>query len=228
MGMRTIKTLLLATVAAFAYPAFPLIDSWGPPRTEHWSSSRAYVVRVDDFSKTLTLRNVSGKGSAHSWQIKYPQEFRPGYPGAPNMAYVSDDGKHVVLCNVHGRLGFGKVLVFLGKDGSVASSYELSEFLSKNEILSAIHTISSIWWAEYDLHFLDESLGQFQLVTMAGTVLAFDLRTGKKIELGKTETHAIREKGIASARKLLDSDNVETRARGNRLLGLLGATAAQR
>ena len=200
------------------------LDRWGPPLKEHWSANRTYVLRVDDNAKTLTLKRNTGNGFAMEWKTGFPQEYRKSSPAAPHLALVANDGRDVVLCNVHASMGYGKVLVYLGANGAVTKTYELAEFLSEDEARNAMRTVSSIWWHAHELIFFDDSLRQFQLVTAAGTVIAFNAKTGEKAKLGGGAAQAIRDKGITKARDMVATNDRSKQERGKWLLQLLGAS----
>jgi hypothetical protein len=226
--VRTLTGMVLSTLASCVLLATltspGTLDEWGPPLKEHWSANRTFVLRVDDKAKTLALKRDTGNGFAMEWTIGFPQEYREGRPAAPHLALVSNDGKDVVLCNVHASMGYGKVLVFLGANGAVTKTYELAEFLSEDEARHALRSISSIWWHAHELVFFDDSIRQFQLVTAAGTVMAFNAMNGEKAQLGGGAAQAIRDKGIAIARDMVATNDPSKQERGKWLLQLLGAS----
>jgi HEAT repeat protein len=114
----------------------------------------------------------------------------------PHMAYVSNDGKHVVLRDAYSRLGRGKVLVFLNQQGKILRTYELSDFLTMEQIvMETRNTRSSVWWSEPGWFSYLRNDTRFAFFTLHGIIQCFDVADGSRI--------ALDEKGIAEIRVLV-------------------------
>ena len=196
-------------------------DTWGAPKEEHWSTNGEYVLKVACNSskpKGISLWHKTEQGLAELWTRGYVDETWP-----PHMAYVANDGQHVVLRDVHGSLGHGKSLVFLGSQGEVIRAYELSDFLTDDEILRTKMTVSSRWWSDPGWFALRDGDRQFALVSSKGTIRCFDITTGAPITLDESLKAQITSEACADNERLLSDPEPRQRALGAELLGLLGA-----
>jgi HEAT repeat protein len=192
-------------------------DSWGPPQKEHWSANKRFVLQVKDSEpNSLSLCEKSDDGLKKHWTRGYVDSVWP-----PRIAYVTNDGKYVVLRDVHHSVGYGKVIVILGAGGKILGSYELADFLSQDEIRSAKLTVSSLWWSDNAwFSFLNDEQ-EFALATQEGTVRCFDLASGKLLDL--TDDKRAKVVGLVrkDAESWLTSGNVSERIQGITLLGAL-------
>jgi HEAT repeat protein len=197
-------------------------DSWGPPKKEHWSANETWVLKVgwpDD--KTLSLWEKTEDGLRQHWRRGYVDQTYP-----PHRAYLTDDGKYVVLRDMYHSLGYGKVIVILRTDGQVLGSYALHELLPQDEIREFIHTVSSIWWSgDVWFSFINENR-QFAFVTPSGTLRCFDLSTGKLLDLGKNEWAETVDLMRKKANAWVESESPYDRIRGISLLAELGVVEA--
>ena len=193
-------------------------DSWGPPMKEHWSASKQWVLKVGwRDSKKLSLWEKTDDGLKEHWRRGYVDRVWP-----PHRAYVTDNGKYVVLRDVYHNLGYGKVIVILGEGGTILGSYELQDFLPQDEIRQSKHTVSSLWWNEHAwFSFIDDDK-QFALVTQVGTVRSFDLSTGKLLDLTEDQRAKIVDLVRCEAKALVESEKAGDRIRGITLLGGIG------
>ena len=164
-------------------------DSRGPPTTQFKSKNGQYVLNVAwPKKKTLTLSKKTPTGEKEElWSRSYVDARWP-----PHMAYVANDGQHVVLRDVHSGLGRGKVLVFLGPKGNILRSYELADLLTKDQILSTLHTISSVWWSVPGWFALVNEQKQFAFVTHHGVIDCFDVATGERVALDEKKRSEVR------------------------------------
>ncbi|MCH7904785.1 MAG: hypothetical protein IH944_09500 [Armatimonadetes bacterium] len=194
------STLLLAGIA--------VADEWRSPTKEHRSESRLYVLKVNNGAKTLTLKQDTGNGFAVKWSIKYPQKQ------APVVAYITENGRYVVLRDVWHGVGYGKSLVFIGPAGKVLETYEIKDFLDQEEILYAPHTVSSLWWSMGGTFFFDDAQRKFQLITVRGTIVSFDLQSGAQDVMTVALRGAIQNGVLPEARRLLASDSLESIQKG--------------
>ena len=196
-------------------------DSWGPPTPEHWSANGKYVLKVrwgSDEPERLSLLHKTDNGLVEMWSRGYVDADWP-----PHTAYVTNDGRHVVLRDVHSRLGYGKVLVFLGPKGNVIRGYELKDILTDHEIMRAKHTVSSIWWSEPGWFSLMDGDRQFAFITQQKTIRGYDVRTGKRVRTDQKLRSRLLAAATADMMRLLSDPRPRTREYGATMLGALGA-----
>ena len=212
--------LLLLSLGAIDSKA--LADSWGPPRKEHWSENQQFALKVSyPKNKQLSLWKKTDDGLKPLWNRGYIHRVWPPY-----RAYVTDDGKHVVLRDTHHNLGDGQVIVILGPKGQILGSYALNDFLPFQDILAATQSVSSLWWHENAWFSLIQDDRRFALVTQQGTVRCFDLPTGKLLDLGKKQHNEIVGLVKQDAMKWVKSQEPQERIHGITLLGALGLADA--
>ena len=206
----------VATSLVSGPPAFA--DSWGWPKRDHWSANEKWgLILGFKGGKTLSLCEKTEDGLKEHWQRGYMDSVF-----APHRAYVTDDGKYVVLRDVFHSLGHGKVIVILGDQGKILGSYELDEFLSFDEILQAERSVSSIWWNRNAWFSFIEDDSQFALVTQWGTVRSFDLATGKLLDLSEEQRTKIFDAVRHKPEAWIESEKASDRIRGIRMLGGTG------
>jgi HEAT repeat protein len=191
-------------------------DSWRPPKEEHWSANRRFVLRVDWKQRTLTLKEKRENGFLPRWSITFPQE------DAPVEVSITDDGRHVVLRDVWHQVGHGKVLVFLGPSGEVLNTFTLEQLLTAAEILDAPMSISSIWWSQEGLFFLHRRQTQYAFFTRKGTVRVFDLVMGQRVALTPETERAVRSEALRRVRKDLAHSDPDRRMAAASQAGFLG------
>ena len=197
-------------------------DSWGPPQREHRSANQKWALILNvSGDKTLSLCEYTDDGLKEHWRRDYGDSVFP-----PHRAYVTNDGKYVVLRDKYHNLGHGKVIVILGEDGNVLGSYALENFLTLDEILEAKRSVSSIWWNDGAWFSFVEDDSQFALVTSSGTLRSFDLATGKLLDLTEAQRAKIAAPVRQKAEALVNSDQALERAYGITLLGGMELTAA--
>jgi HEAT repeat protein len=155
-------------------------DTWGPPQKEHWSANKQFVLQVEDSAEAgrLSLSKKTDGGLEELWKRGYVDPVWP-----PHRAYVTNDGKYVVLRDLYQNLGRRKVIVILGDGGKILGSYELDGFLPQDEIRSAMQTVSSLWWNSNAWFSFINDDREFALATQNGTVRCFDLPSGKLLDL---------------------------------------------
>jgi HEAT repeat protein len=199
-----------------------LADSWGLPRKEHWSENQQVVLKVSyPQNKQLSLWKKTDDGLKQLWKRGYIHRVWP-----PHRAYVTDDGKYVVLRDTHHSLGDGQVIVILGPEGQILGSYTLNDFLPVQDMLAAKQSVSSLWWDENAWFSLLHDDRQFALVTQQGTVRCFDLPTGKLLDLNKQQHSEIVGLVKQDAMKWVKSQEPLERIQGITLLGALGLADA--
>ncbi len=197
-------------------------DKWGWPPSQYPSGNGRFVLKVDTARRTLALQEKGRAGTTIRWSVRYPDTgAKYGVP-APVAAYITDDGKHVVLRDVWGRVGYGKVLIFLGANGAVLSSYTLEQLLTQHEIMEYNLSISSRWWSKRTLFFFRPGQAQFAFVTQQGTIRAFELATGSMLPLTPGRERGVHSDAVTHARKDLVNGSAEERATGATIVGVLG------
>jgi len=197
-------------------------DQWDRPPSEYPSDTGRFILRVDVDKRTLALEEKTERGRVARWSVRYPDTGAEyGHP-APVAAYITGDGKHVVLRDVWGRVGYGKVLIFLGPSGNVLASYTLAQLLTEDEIYKYDLSVSSLWWSKDGLFFFRPGQTEFALITKQGTVLAFALATGQMLQLSPGQEREIRSQALAIARKRLFSAEPADRRTGATMVGVLG------
>ncbi len=218
---RTICSAGALTLAAMWSQA--LADFWGAPQKEHWSANKRFVLQVEypATADGLSLCEQTEDGLKVVWKRGFVDRVRP-----PHHADVTNDGKYVVLRDVHGNIGYGKVIVILGDGGNILGSYELNGFLPRAEIRSAMHTVSSLWWNHNAWFSLINGDREFALATQAGTVCCFDLPSGKLLELGDDKRAGIVDLVRKDAESWAASENTGERIHGITLLGALRVAGA--
>ena len=198
-------------------------DSWGPPQKEHWSANKRFVLQVEYPARAdgLSLCEQTEDGRKELWKRDYVDQVWP-----PHHAHITNDGKYVVLRDVYHNLGHGKVIVILGDGGNILGSYELDGFLPQDEIRSAMHSVSSLWWnANAWFSFINDDR-EFALATQEGTVRCFDLPTGKLLELSDDKRAKIVDLVRKDAESWAASEKAGERIHGITLLGALRVAGA--
>jgi HEAT repeat protein len=212
-----VATLIVVSQRPAAWP-----DEWGWPPSQHSSDNGRFLLRVGTAQRSLALLEKGPQGISVRWSVAYPETGVKYGDTAPVAAYIADDGRYVVLRDVWGRVGYGKVLVFLGPKGGILSVYTLDQLLTKDEIMQYKVTVSSLWWSEHALFFLRPGQTQFAFVTQYGTVRVFDLKTGGMLALTAGRRRGVRGDAIALARKNLSSSDPDERATAATTVGVLG------
>lgn len=185
----------LFVVLGFGWSGFCVAaaaDSWGPPKKEHWSDDRNHVLKVRDVGYrkwTLTLKKRSTNGWRTLWGIPNPQGAMP-----PVQAHFSKTGEFVVLQDRWHRLGYGKVLVFIGPAGKVLRSYRLADLSDVRSRVAFEHSVSSIRWSVRSLTRLDDAQREFWIAPENNDPIIFDLATGTR----KPWTGGVKSRVIAT------------------------------
>ena len=105
------------------------------------------------------------------------REFDLLNPVAPIDFVVSNAGEVVTLDNWH-NMGMGKVLVIYAPDGSVRTSYALSDIYSRTEVGRFEASVSSIWWRCNYPPFLGRGATKFEVMDKIGNTLEVSLGSG--------------------------------------------------
>ncbi len=156
---------------AFAIvPQSSAYDQWMAPAPIRYSQEKHFALTA--INRGLTLKRRSANGWTLLWKAESPQAREP------YQVHFAKDGRHIVLQDEWGSLGFGVVLAFLGPDGRTLKQYKLEEFLPKDDILMASMSVSSIWWASQGIVGMRANDREFAIITARKTYRCFDLNTG--------------------------------------------------
>ncbi len=181
-------TLIIIAWALLAMPC--RADRSGPPDLEHWSVNERFVLKVTYPDGSLALFRAKSETEPEKklWERPYVDDL------PPHMAYVSDDGKHVVIRDLYGRIGWEKVLIFLGPKGETLQSYELWDLLTLQQILETKSSRAGCWWSIPGWFSYIRNDTCFAFLTLHGSIQCFDVTDGSRMDLD--------EKGIAEIRDL--------------------------
>jgi len=174
-----------------------------------------YESRLRSDNAKLSLHERGARGLTLRWSIRY-EHFRP------HGVYIADSGRYVVIRETTSISGIDKVLVFLGPDGELTSSYDLKEILTEHEMATYTGEAHGYSWARNGLFFFRQRETQFAFVTQRGTVRVFDLASGQMLALTSELDRKVRREAVLLARKGLASRRRQTRASRAVLLGVLG------
>ncbi|MGC4046356.1 MAG: HEAT repeat domain-containing protein [Armatimonas sp.] len=184
------------------------MDEWGPPQKEHWSANwsanRRFVLKVSWVSQQsdgIALHRRDGNKMTRLWTRPYPQK------GPPYSALVTNDGQHVILRDVHGELGYGKVLVFLGPDGKELKSYQLDDLLTLEQHVSVPLTTSSLHWSYPGIFIFLDNEKTFGFLVSCGASSAFDVATGQMFTPSPAHKAALHQLAIKEARAELQQED---------------------
>ncbi|MCW3055012.1 MAG: hypothetical protein JWN14_4182 [Chthonomonadales bacterium] len=180
------------------------------PAPAHWSDNRQFVLRVDNRLKRLTLQQNKKPPFRTLWSIPYPQGW------VPSNAYVTNDGRHVVLLDRYSSTKKDKTLYFLGPSGNALRNYNPIQFLTLSDVLYPRNSYHNIFGGEEGLFFLTLSQTCFAYITQGGTIRIFDVATGNCLDAPIEVKQQIRNEAILRARTWLFSpDN------GHRTTGMI-------
>jgi len=97
----------------------------------------------------------------------------------PVLAFVANDGKHVVTLDTWAKLGYEHALVVYGDDGAVVVDYDLDAVLSGDEIATRVaHTMNARRWLQGATTTFDSSGNTFVITLQWGRVIRVALSTG--------------------------------------------------
>jgi len=213
---------VLSVLCAGWLPRAAVGDEWGFPPSQYPSANGRFILKVDAKSRRLALKEKRDNGFLLRWSIQYPDTKAEFAFPAPVAAYITDDGSHVVLRDLWGAVGHGRVLIFLGPRGDVLSFYTLEQVLTHDEITDYPLSESSLWWSERALFFFRPQQTQFAFVTQRGTIRAFDLATGSMMKLTPDLAQEVRGEAVLLARQHLSSRDPDERVTGATIVGVLG------
>lgn len=97
----------------------------------------------------------------------------------PVLAFVANDGKHVVTLDTWAKLGYEHALVVYGENGAVVVDYDLEDLLSSHDIASSVvHTMNARRWLQGATTAFDPGEDTFVIHLPWGKVLRVALATG--------------------------------------------------
>jgi hypothetical protein len=172
--------IALVTTAAVSAPASVSADSWPGSRPQVYTSSAGthrFRTRPPQLSTwsgkshgTLVAVAPDGAETAH---------WSRDLVNIPVLAFVADDGKHVVTLDTWAKLGYEHALVVYGENGAVVVDYDLEALLSADEIArSVVHTMNARRWLQGSTTTFDSSGDSFVITLQWGTVIRVALSTG--------------------------------------------------
>jgi hypothetical protein len=226
----TIFALFLAVTAVKVSCA----DQW-PQAVEkdYFSENGRFVAHVTPAKEKekplLEVFEVKGTERVPLWQCKLNNEV------APVEVYMSDDGGYVVTNNEWHRVGYGDyVIAFYNKDGRI-KNYSMEQILHLPKNISSIelydlvpHSVSSRWWDESSIKFLDTCGGRLYFCVWLDLFdhwQAWNVEDGREIKVDKTMIERWNNKGRMWARK----DGIKSKSYHSalRFLGKLKITEDQ-
>ena len=97
----------------------------------------------------------------------------------PVIAFVAEDGRHVVTFDTWARLGYEHALVIYGEQGAVVADFDLEALLTADEIAtSVVHTVSARRWLQGATIVFDKSGNDIVISLQWGKVIRVALATG--------------------------------------------------
>jgi hypothetical protein len=97
----------------------------------------------------------------------------------PVLAYVANDGKHVVTFDTWAKLGYEHALVVYGEQGTVIVDCDLEALLSADEIAtSVVHAVSARRWLQGATIMFDPSDSHIVINLSWGKIIRVALATG--------------------------------------------------
>ncbi len=187
VAIRSVARCLALVVLVQAGVVFA--DEWPQPTVrEMFSESRDHFVRVipgkswgDTFGFAGSKKGEYAKAEFYHRQKdgSYAKgaEAELANPVAPVEFFVGEDGHLITVDNWH-NMGYGKVLVLYGPDGSRIKGYDLADLFSKDEIDRLDHSASSIWWHKGPVYIKTGQRYFFVSIDEKGGSMDVDLHTG--------------------------------------------------
>ncbi len=173
--------IVIALVAVLAAPAIVLADSWPGSRPQVYTSSagthrfRTRPPQLSTWSGKSqgTLVSVAPDGTETATWAR-------DLVNIPVLAFVTNDGKHVVTLDTWAKLGYEHALVVYGEGGAVVVDYDLDALLSSDEIASSVvHTMNARRWLQGATTVFDAGGQTFVITLQWGRVIRVALSSGK-------------------------------------------------
>jgi hypothetical protein len=173
--------IALVATAVLVAPAIVSADSWPGSRPQVYTSSagthrfRTRPPQLSTWSGKSqgTLVTVAPDGTETASWVR-------DLVNIPVLAFVANDGKHVVTLDTWAKLGYEHALVVYGEDGAVVADYDLDALLSGDEIAaSVVHTMNARRWLQGATTAFDAAGQAFVIRLQWGRVIRVALSTGK-------------------------------------------------
>jgi hypothetical protein len=172
--------IALAALAALVAPAIVSADSWPGSRPQAYTSSdgrhrfRTRPPQLSTWSGKSqgTLVTVASDGTEAARWVR-------DLVNIPVLAFVANDGKHVVTLDTWAKLGYEHALVVYGQDGAVIVDYALDALLTNDEIAQLVtHTMNARRWLQGATTAFDSTEHRFVITLHWGKVIRVALATG--------------------------------------------------
>ncbi len=179
----------LSLVVISLFPLRATADSWpSAVIQEVFSESREVFVRVipgesigDTFGFAgekkgkYARAELYRKGDDKSYKLMSQWDLLN--PVAPIDFFVSNDGTLITFDNWH-NMGYGHVVVFYNQRGKRLQSYTLEELYPESLLAQISRSVSSRWWRDKPIHFINNQTEFYVPDTVAG-YFVFSMKTGK-------------------------------------------------
>jgi hypothetical protein len=179
MKASRIRFVLLMTLFACLSGTRVLADTLLPPpeRKELWCGSHHYCAVMDPRLRLTTVYKVDGTTRKKLWMM----------PGWFRVAFLADDGEHLVIGHEGGNLlpltvENSDILAYFVRKGEVVATATLADLVENKSSLR--RTASHYHWGEY--LGIDEDC-RFRVQTVEGKKLWFEVQTGKRVRSAGTE-----------------------------------------
>jgi hypothetical protein len=172
--------IALVTSAALAAPAVASADSWPGSRPQVYTSS-AGTHRFRTRPPQLSTWSGKSQGTLVTVAPDGTETARwtRDLVNIPVLAFVTDDGRHVVTLDTWAKLGYEHALVVYGEGGAVVVDYHLDALLPGDEIAKSVHTMNARRWLQGATTAFDSGGQTFVITLQWGTVIRVALSTGK-------------------------------------------------
>jgi hypothetical protein len=171
----------LVAAAALVDPAIVSADSWPGSRPQIYTSSEG-TYRFRTRPPQLSTWSGKSQGTLVTLAPDGTESARwtRDLVNIPVLAFVANDGKHVVTLDTWAKLGYEHALVVYGEDGAVVVDYDLDALLSSDEIAgSVVHTMNARRWLQGATTSFDSAGQTFVITLQWGRVIRVLLSTGQ-------------------------------------------------
>jgi hypothetical protein len=179
--MKLVVAALAASAVVIASAAIASADSWPGSRPQVYASANgAYRF------KTRPPQLATWSGKSHGTLVMLAADgtetmrWSRDLVNIPVIAYVADDGKHVVSFDTWAKLGYEHALVIYGEQGVVVADCDLEALLSADEIAtSVVHTMNARRWLQGATIAFDTSGHDIVIRLHWGRTIRVALATGR-------------------------------------------------
>ena len=173
--------IALAATTALVAPALVSADSWPGSRPQVYTSSTG-THRFKTRPPQLSTWSGKSRGALVALAPDGAETARwdRDLVNIPVLAFVADDGGHVVTLDTWAKLGYEHALVVYGQGGAIVVDYELEDLLSSHDIDSlVVHTMNARRWLQGATMAFDSGGDEFVIKLQWGKVIRIALSTGK-------------------------------------------------